>query len=219
MPHPVIKFFLNNILIIIPALLVLLIVLLLFSKLRIIIKYRLKNDTNILILEFFLWKIRIFKVKRDFKKPAKKKKSIKESKKGLKSLIPGFIPSAIKILREMNFEEIENIITIVNFGAGEAHYTAVLSGYIYALAGIFYALAAKFGGKIKKSGKKIIKVNCLFNDFRFELFFDCIVRTKGVNIIKVIYMLLKEKKEGKTEGSKNERASYSGTYEHSNAKY
>ena len=52
------------------------------------------------------------------------------------------------------------------------------------------------------------------------MLFNCIVRAKGANIIKVIYMIVKQKlKERKMEGNKNERTSYSGAYEHSNAKY
>lgn len=217
----VIKFLFKIIFIYLPILILFLLLLASISKLRFKIKYKYKKDINIFSFEIFLWKIKIIKFEKDFNKPSKKKRTVsKRKRKNKLALIPDSLSYVLKIFHVIELEEVEELSTIVNFGAGESHYTAILSGYIYAIVGSLYSLIHNYKKKVKRTDKKVIKVNCFFNEFKFEMLFNCIVRAKGANIIKVIYMIVKQKlKERKMEGNKNERTSYSGAYEHSNAKY
>lgn len=225
------KAFFLVILILLIAIVIVAIVLLLIislSKVKIDIVYKFNKTENFIIIRFFIKKHNLINIYRNFKDtedkdPEKNKYNLKklikirtkeENRKLYRKIFFKNRSKILKYLKDSNMR-VNLLNTKINIGVGQADYTAITSGYVYSILGIIYSfISTSF-----KIEKKRFFVKCYFNDLRLDIHFNCIVQVKGANIIKGISKTVFYIKKKKKEVIKNERTSYSRSYEHCNGKH
>lgn len=200
---------------------------LLFNSVYVSVYYRrseAENDTE-LIIKYLFFKKKIPIEKKEKSKQVKKPEEEKEDlpTRGLK-----FYYNLYKLLKDDVFDVLnylmkkavvfKEINIKTDFGCKDAASTGILTG---TLNGVFYNIIAFFHNNFTLKDWEI-EVNPDFENEKFDLFFDCIVRLKIVHIIviafKGIKILLKLRKELK-KGRKNDGTSNSRTNGNSDEQY
>lgn len=151
------------------------------------------NDFQINLAIYLFRKIRVLNF--DFAK-FKLEKDIKE--KIIKNKKDADI-RIIDVLKEINIE-IEKIDIKANIGLEDAALTAIIIGIIYTVVSTY--VNAKIGDNVKPN----IQINPIYNENIINAKFECIIKTKLIHIIYIIYILNKKGRVKKNGGASNRRS-------------
>ncbi|HEX3030362.1 MAG TPA: DUF2953 domain-containing protein, partial [Clostridia bacterium] len=153
-------------------------------------------------------------IKYDYKLPGPQKPSEEIEKrsridaltdkiKNFRELVKSIIKIKILLRKKLTLKDYS---LDIEFGAGDAFYTGILSGMIWAAVGAFTSYIVN----TFKTCKKHVDVKTDFNQFKFRVELHCIFNIRIVNIIVVVIKLylhnLKKKRKKRNAKKQKEKA-------------